>query len=81
MWNITGLILLANIVTIAILSFPTPFRAYTDPPGSDIIASFPFIWLPGILVPVAYSMHFLSLVQLIRRQRSGDVEPTPALSI
>ena len=64
-WNIISLGLLINIVTIAILSFPTPFRHFMNEPANTIVAEFPFVWLPGFLVPLAYGLHFLSLRQLI----------------
>ena len=64
-WNLLTLGLLINIVTIAILSFPTPFRYFMNEPANTIVAEFPFVWLPGFLVPLAYGLHFLSLRQLI----------------
>jgi hypothetical protein len=64
-WNLLSLGLLINIVTIAILSFPTPFRYFMNEPANTIVAEFPFVWLPGFLVPLAYGLHFLSLRQLI----------------
>lgn len=64
-YNILGIILVFTIVTIAILSFPTPFRYFMNEPANRIVAQFPFVWLPGILVTVAYSMHFFSLKQLL----------------
>lgn len=64
-WNFISLGLLINIVTIAILSFPTPFRYFMNEPANTIVANFPFVWLPGFLVPLAYGLHFLSLRQLI----------------
>lgn len=64
-WNLISLGLLINIVTIAILSFPTPFRYFMNEPANTIVAEFPFVWLPGFLVPLAYGLHFLSLRQLI----------------
>lgn len=66
-WNIISLGLLINIVTIAILSFPTPFRYFMNEPTNTIIANFPFVWLPGFLVPLAYGLHFLSLRQLFNQ--------------
>jgi len=60
-WNIFGLALLANIVVIAILSTPLPFRVFMNEPANTIIAYFPFVWLPGFVVPVAYTMHLLSI--------------------
>jgi hypothetical protein len=67
LWNIAGLLLLLNVVVIAILSFPTPFRVFLNEPSNAIVARFPFIWLPGFLVPLAYTLHFFSLRQLTNR--------------
>ena len=70
-WNILGLALLANILTIAILSLPTPFRIFMNEPANTIVTHFPFVWLPGLLVPMAYGLHLLSLRQLrINKQRA-----------
>ncbi len=66
-WNILSLGLLINIVGIAILSLPTPFRVFMNEPANTIIAYFPFVWLPGLLVPLAYGLHFLSLRQLMMK--------------
>ncbi len=63
-WNLVSLGLLINIVVIAILSLPTPFRAFMNEPANTIVGIFPYVWLPGLLVPLAYGLHFLSLRQL-----------------
>jgi hypothetical protein len=65
-WNFVGLALLLNIVVIAILSMPTPLRVFTDGPPNVLLSQFPFIYLPAILVPLAYTAHILSLRQLLR---------------
>jgi hypothetical protein len=75
-WNVLGLMLLANIVTIAILSMPTPFRVFTNEPSNTIVATFPFVWLPGVLVPIAYSMHFFSLKQLLNNTQLASQPQT-----
>ena len=72
-WNIAGLILLINIVTIAILSFPFPFRVFMNEPANKIVAYFPIIFLPSVLVPFAYYMHFFSLRKLYLK--SAKVSP------
>lgn len=69
-WNFAGLILVFTIVTISVFSFPTPFRYFMNEPANKIVAQFPFVWLPAILVTIAYSMHFLSLKQLLSRETS-----------
>jgi hypothetical protein len=61
LWNVFGLILLINIVTVAILSTPLPIRSFMNEPANTVVAYFPFVWLPGFIVPVAYTMHALSI--------------------
>jgi len=64
LWNLAGLGLLLNIVVTALLCTPSPFRQFFDGPANTIIAEFPFVWLPGLLVPLAYWLHVVSLRQL-----------------
>lgn len=64
-WNIFGLVLLINIVTIAILSMPTPIRFFENEPANVIVTQFPFLFLPAYLVPLAYTLHIMSLRKLM----------------
>ncbi|WP_051359867.1 hypothetical protein [Adhaeribacter aquaticus] len=79
-WNILGLGLVLNIVGIAILSAPSPFRVFMNEPANTFIATLPFIWLPGFLVPVAIALHLFSLKQLLQNKsiqhRSQMLQPT-----
>lgn len=63
LYNIAGLLLLVNIVAVSALSLPSPLRAFHNGPDSSLITSFPFIYLPGLLVPLAYTLHIFSLRQ------------------
>jgi hypothetical protein len=63
-FNVVGLLLLLNILIIAVLSMPTSFQYFANEPSAVLIAQFPFILLPGVLVPIAYSFHIFSLRQL-----------------
>jgi len=63
-YNFIALGLLLNIVVIAVLSMPTPFRVFMNEPSNVLVSQFPFILLPGMLVPLAYGLAFLSLRQL-----------------
>lgn len=63
-WNFVCLGLLINIVTIAFLSTPTPLRVFFEEPSSQVVTLFPISFLPGFLVPLAYTLHFFSLKQL-----------------
>jgi hypothetical protein len=68
-WNILCLVLLINIVSIAILSTPTPLRAFMNEPANTIVTTFPVVFLPGLLVPLAYTLHFFSLRQLSLKEK------------
>lgn len=63
-WNVACLVLLINIVTIAILSMPSPIQSFFNEPSNTAVTKFPYIFLPAFLVPLAYMLHFFSLRQL-----------------
>jgi hypothetical protein len=63
-WNILCLGLLLNILGTAILSMPASLRIFMNEPANTIVTVFPVSWLPGLLVPLAYGLHFFSLRQL-----------------
>ena len=64
-WNVMGLALLANVVTVAIASMPL-FQAF----GPDRVVTFvtypPFIWLPAVMVVAALAGH-LVIFKALRR--------------
>jgi hypothetical protein len=66
-WNIACLGLLINIVTIAILSMPVPFRVFMNEPSNTVVGQFPISLLPAMLVPLAYMLHFFSLRKLFKK--------------
>lgn len=61
LWNITGILILSVTVLSGLLSAPTPFRMIYEPISTAIIATFPYILLPGFIVPFALACHILSL--------------------
>ena len=77
-WNLFGLVLLLNIVTVAILSMPTPWQMLQ--PANTFVTRPPFIWLPALLVPFAYTGHFFALRQLwLQRAPRPAAKTAPAL--
>ena len=72
-FNALGALLLLNVITIAVLSMPTPLRVFMNDPPNVWIAEAPFIALPTTLVPVALLGHLL-LWQRLRDDRGqvGD---------
>lgn len=72
-FNIVGMLLLLNILVIAVLSMPTPLRYFMNEPSNTLVAQFPFILLPGVLVPIAYTLHIFSLRQLLTKQNRAGI--------
>jgi len=68
-WNVLGLALLMNIVTIAVLATPVPFRHFTDGPANLLPSTFPWVWLPSFLVQLALASHLLVFRQFWRLAR------------
>jgi hypothetical protein len=65
-WNIFCLLLLANIVVLALLSAPFPFPKLGFEQPNIAIFYFPFVWLPGFIVPAALFTHLIALRRLIK---------------
>jgi hypothetical protein len=58
-WNVIGILLLVNIVTIAMLSAPTAFRQFHNEPANVWIAQAPYVWLPCVFVLIAILGHIV----------------------
>jgi hypothetical protein len=67
-WNWVGIVILLNVVVHAQLSAPTPWQIFETEPSTTFIADWPFVWLPGFLVPLAWLLHAVSLRQLRSRR-------------
>lgn len=65
-WNFAALALLLTIVTIAVLSFPTPFQQIGLSQPNRAVMYFPFIWLPAVIVPIVLFCHLASLFKLLK---------------
>lgn len=79
-WNLLCLGLLINIVTVAIVSMPTDLRIFNNEPANTIVAEFPFILLPGMLVPLAYGLSLLSLRQVFSLNSLDEKTTTTSTS-
>jgi hypothetical protein len=69
-FNLAGLLLLANIVAIAIMSLPSPMQQMAfDQPNRGVLL-FPYIWLPTVIVPIVLFSHLASLYKLVTNKLS-----------
>jgi hypothetical protein len=68
-WNIGGALLLVNILTIAVLSTPTPVRVFHNEPANEWIAHAPWVWLPSVYVVAAIIGHVVVFRRLRHESR------------
>jgi hypothetical protein len=59
LWHVMGVLLLANILTVAMLSTPMPFRKFWNEPANVWITQVPYVWLPAVFVLFAILGHVL----------------------
>jgi hypothetical protein len=57
-WNVLGLALLVNVVTVAVMSTPT-FRYFGDEQLNTWVTFVPFVWLPAVMVLAAFAGHLV----------------------
>ena len=75
-WNILALALLINIVAHAVLSAPIPIQQLAfDQPNVGVL-KFPFVGLPGVIVPLVLFGHLVSIRQLTRKMKNAPVPIT-----
>lgn len=65
-WNFICLGLLLNIVINAILSAPFPFQQFALDQPNIAVLYFPFVWLPGCVVPLVLLSHLVVIRRLIK---------------
>ena len=68
-WNTLGVVLLANILIVALLSAPTPFRVFMNEPANVWITHAPWVWLPTVMVFAAVFGHVVVYRRLAARCR------------
>lgn len=65
-WNFISLALLLYIVRTGVLSAPTSFQRLAFDQPNIALFHFPFIWLPGCIVPLVLLSHLSTIRQLLR---------------
>lgn len=75
-WNTLGLALLANVVTVAFLSAPTPLRVFMNEPANVWITRAPWVWLPAVMVSAALGGHLLVYRRVLAEARQSAAWPS-----
>lgn len=72
-WNILALGLVVNIVIYAILSAPFPFQQVGFEQPNVAVLKAPYVWLPGVIVPIVLFSHVIVIQRLSQQLR--DPQP------
>ncbi|MBX7054943.1 MAG: hypothetical protein K1X36_08300 [Pyrinomonadaceae bacterium] len=64
-FNVIGLALLANVVSIAALSLPSAVQQLNFAEPNRAVLYFPYVYLPTIVVPIVLFSHLVSLYRVL----------------
>jgi len=64
-WNVFGLADLIVAVGLGIMTNPGPTQIFFTTPSAELITRFPLALVPTFLVPLAFTLHVISLWQLL----------------
>jgi hypothetical protein len=64
LWNVIGVADLIAAVGLGVMSSPGPLRLIFSEPGSEIMATLPWLLIPGFLVPLLFATHIGLFVRL-----------------
>src|SRR5882762_5872061 len=70
-WNVLGLLALTNVVVRAVLTAPGPFNLIHAEVPNLMMGTFPFLFIPGLFVPLAVALHVLAIRAIRSRLRTG----------
>ncbi len=77
-WNLMCLALLFNIVINAILAAPFDFQQQSFDQPNIAIFYFPYVLLPGVVVPIVFFSHVVLLRSLLTATASNRISPIVA---
>lgn len=67
-WNIVGMADLIAAVGLGVISSPGPLRLIFAEPSSAIMATLPWLLIPGFLVPLLFALHIGIFIRLAQRR-------------
>jgi len=66
-WNVIGIVMLANVAVRAVLTTQGPLHLIATEVPNVAIGTFPYTFIPGLMVPLALVLHVLSIRVLRKR--------------
>jgi hypothetical protein len=65
-WNLLGVLDLVVAVALGVMTNPGAGQVFTTSPTSELLTEYPLALVPTFLVPLAFTIHVVSLLQLFR---------------
>jgi hypothetical protein len=65
-WNVLGLLALANVVVRSILTAPGPLHLIHLEVPNQMLGTFPYLFIPAFFVPLAVVLHLLAIRAITR---------------
>jgi len=78
-WNFICLAILLFTVSNAVLSAPTPLQQLAFDQPTIAVFYFPFVWLPGVVVPIVIFSHLITIRLLLKEIRKRTIASTSLL--
>jgi hypothetical protein len=72
LWNVLGLLALANVVTRAVLTTSGPLNLIHTEVPNLLFGKFPYMFIPGFFVPLAIVLHVLAIRAISSRLRTAN---------
>lgn len=60
-WNLAGIVSLANVFTLAVLAAPFPYAEKYFETTNTLMFHYPFVWQPALVVPFALLLHLIAI--------------------
>lgn len=75
LWNTIGVADLVMAVGLGVASSPGPIQLIVTTPDSSIMATLPWLLIPGFLVPLLMTTHLALFYRLGSRRSRSDMQP------
>lgn len=75
LWNLAGIAMLANVAVRGVLTTPGLLRLIATEVPNAAIGTFPFSYIPGLMVPLALILHVLAIRALRHRMAVVSLLP------
>jgi hypothetical protein len=72
LWNVLGLLALANVVTRAVLTTSGPLNLIHTEVPNLLFGKFPYMFIPGFFVPLAIVLHVLAIRAISSRLHTAN---------